>query len=276
MTAAKLCYSISGSVILEGNITIPYKWTTGPVIGRFLAELKRGRIVGGKCQHCGRVYVPPPDVCGPCFRTISDFVELSGRGAVIATSTVYRAMPWSPSETPYSLAIIRLDGADTNLVHLISPGLKPGDRVRARFRKERSGSMLDIERFVSESEKEEAAPDLAGPSAADPLDQIRSAEDVFKLLPSLFRKGQLSQTLCFYFSIDNKQWTVTVGPDLCQVQEGKTSERADCYLKASEQIFIGTIRGQHQPSLADFLSGKIKSNRPDLLREFIKAFGFEL
>ena len=27
-------------MILEGNITIPYKWTTGATVGRFLAELK--------------------------------------------------------------------------------------------------------------------------------------------------------------------------------------------------------------------------------------------
>lgn len=263
-------------MILQGNITIPYKWTTGPVIGRFLAELKRGRIVGGKCASCGRVYVPPPDVCGPCFRTLSDFVELSGHGTVIATSTVYRTMPWSPAQAPYLLAMISLDGADTNLVHLISPGLKPGDRVKAHFKQQRVGSILDIERFVSESEKGEIAPDPIEPGADAPLERVRAAEDLFKLLPSLFRKGQLDRTLSFHFSIDEKQWTVTVGPDLCQVQEGRPFERADCYLKTSEQIFIGTIRGQYRPSLADFLSGKIKSNKPDLLRDFMKAFGFEL
>jgi uncharacterized OB-fold protein len=260
--------------MLEGNITIPYKWTTGPVIGRFLAGLKRGRIVAGKCSGCGRVYVPPPDVCGACFRALSDFLELSGHGTVIATSTVYRSMPWSPVQAPYSLAMIKLDGADTNLIHLISPGLKPGDRVRAHFKQQRVGSILDIERFVSESEKAETMP--AHPSSADPLEGILAAEDFFKLLPSAFRRGQLDRTLSFYFSIDEKQWTVTVGPDLCHVQEGKASERADCYVKTSEQIFIGRVRGQYQPSLADLLSGKIKSNRPDLLRDFMKAFGFEL
>lgn len=142
-------------MILEGDITIPYKWTTGAAIGRFLTELRdNARLVGGRCEQCGRVFLPPPDLCGECFKPIDDWVALTGEGVVIAASTVHRQMPFSPAAAPYTIALIRLDGADTNIVHLVGEGVKSGDRVRARFKQQRSGSILDIERFASLSEAE--------------------------------------------------------------------------------------------------------------------------
>jgi uncharacterized OB-fold protein len=137
-------------MFLEGDITIPYKWTTGPTIGRFLAELRDNqRIVGARCVACDKVFVPPTDVCGQCYKPPEEWVVLTGEGVLIALSVVHRQLPWSPLPPPYTLGLVRLDGADTNLIHLVDGGLKAGDRVRARFKKERSGTILDIEMFVS-------------------------------------------------------------------------------------------------------------------------------
>jgi uncharacterized OB-fold protein len=136
-------------MILEGDITIPYKWTTGPAAGRFLAELRdNARVVGGRCAECGRVYVPPPDVCGDCFKPVNDWIALSGQGVEVAASRVHRRMPFSPADAPYTVALVRLDGADTDLLHLVEEGVGAGDRVVARFKQERGGSILDIECFA--------------------------------------------------------------------------------------------------------------------------------
>jgi uncharacterized OB-fold protein len=59
-------------------------------------------------------------------------------------------------DTPFAWALIRLDGADTALLHVVDSGgpdrLGTGDRVTARFRPaaERIGAMADIEAFVPE------------------------------------------------------------------------------------------------------------------------------
>ncbi|HLG15988.1 MAG TPA: hypothetical protein VJH03_16005 [Blastocatellia bacterium] len=95
---------------------------------------------------------------------------------------------------------------------------------------------------------------------------------VFALLPARFRTGRVAEKRVYYFSIDEEKWTVTLGPDACEVTEGKLGEDADCYLKTSTEIFLGTFRGEYAPSIMDFVSGKIKSNRPELLRDFIEAF----
>jgi uncharacterized OB-fold protein len=137
-------------MILEGDITIPYKWTTGPTIGRFLAELRdNARIVGARCAKCGKVFVPPTDVCGQCFKPPDEWVELTGDGTLVAVSVVHLQLPWSPLPPPYTLALVRLDGAETALIHLVEEGLKAGDRVRAKFKQERAGNILDIEMFVA-------------------------------------------------------------------------------------------------------------------------------
>jgi uncharacterized OB-fold protein len=147
-------------MILEGNITIPYKWTTGATVGRFLAELKENaRLVGARCDACGKVYVPPADVCGECYKPLDSWVPLTGEGTIVAITTVERAMPWSPQAAPYTLALVRLDGADTELLHLASPNLKAGDRVVAVFKTERAGSLLDIEGFAAISETAAPAED---------------------------------------------------------------------------------------------------------------------
>ncbi|HXG93994.1 MAG TPA: hypothetical protein VNN73_16740 [Blastocatellia bacterium] len=96
---------------------------------------------------------------------------------------------------------------------------------------------------------------------------------VFKLLPSRFRKGVADRQISYYFSIDDEQWTVVIGPESCEVAEGKTVEEADCFLKTSSGILLGTIKGEYTPSFMDLMTGKIKTNNPALLQTFKDAFG---
>jgi uncharacterized OB-fold protein/putative sterol carrier protein len=282
-------------MILEGDITIPYKWTTGQTVGRFLTELRdNARLVGAKCAVCGKVYVPPPDVCGECFERPTDWVELSGEGFLIATSVVHRQLPWSPLPAPYTLALIKLDGADTNFIHMARTGLKTGDRVRAKFKEQREGTILDIENFSPVSEMAQVeklgdpgfTPIRSGEAAAeynagedkgfDSDKNMESTTDIgkiFRLLPTRFRSGKISKTVVYYFSIDDEKWTVTVGPDRCEVVEGQATREADCFLKTSKEIMLKTFRGEYTPTMMDFMTGKIKTNRPDLMLTFREVFG---
>ena len=282
-------------MILEGNITIPYKWTTGATIGRFLGEIKEyARIMGARCDGCGKVYAPPPDVCGECYRPLGDWVPLTGEGTVVAVSTVHRPMPWSPVEAPYTLALVRLDGADTNLLHLAGPDLRAGARVRAIFKTTREGTLLDIERFAALSDGQHAADNLtAGTEASSGSDpalpdrsdtaieiervmsggSVSDVASVFQALPSRFRLGVAAEQLSFYFSIDEERWTVVITSETCIVEVGRTIENADCILKTSAEIFLGAINGTYNPSLTDLLTGRVKTNNPFLIQKFIEVFG---
>ena len=95
---------------------------------------------------------------------------------------------------------------------------------------------------------------------------------VFEKLPKMFQKGSVNAERTFYFSLgDDEKWTVSLTKDKCTVKPGKT-EDADCFFKASTEMFLDVWNGKHTPSIADFMTGAIKSNNPILLKEFVAAF----
>jgi hypothetical protein len=59
-----------------------------------------------------------------------------------------------PLDRPFAFALVKLDGADTALLHVVDAGsadrMQTGMRVRPEWADERVGSVLDIARFVPE------------------------------------------------------------------------------------------------------------------------------
>ena len=96
---------------------------------------------------------------------------------------------------------------------------------------------------------------------------------VFENLPTLFQKGSVKTPRTYYFSLDDdEKWTVSLAGDRCEVTKGKPDADADCFFKASTQMFLDVWSGKYTPSAKDFLMGSIRSNNPMLLKEFIAAF----
>lgn len=141
------------SWVFNGNITYPYSWATGKAIGAFLTALRDDKkILGAKCTRCNKVFVPPQEFCPLCFEAIEGFVTLGDEGVIETYTVVHKAFPWRPVEPPYVLASIKLSGADTNLVHLVKTAqpdaVRTGQKVRAVWKDERLGSLMDIEGFA--------------------------------------------------------------------------------------------------------------------------------
>ena len=96
---------------------------------------------------------------------------------------------------------------------------------------------------------------------------------VFQALPKQFQKGAVKTPRTFYFSLgEDEKWTVSLSKDRCEVVAGKPAQDADCFFKASKEMFLDVWNGKHTPGPKDFLTGAIKSNNPMLLREFVGAF----
>jgi len=98
-------------------------------------------------------------------------------------------------------------------------------------------------------------------------------EDILTTLPELYRKGIFSVPTTFYFSIDDVKKTLTLDGDGCTVKEGKTVEEADCVCKTSSEMFARIWNDGYRPGIMDFMGGAIKSNAPQLLQQFLQAFG---
>ncbi len=100
-------------------------------------------------------------------------------------------------------------------------------------------------------------------------------ENIFAGLPELFKKESVSAETTYYFTMGDFKRTVKISPSGCVVEEGKTVDNADCVCKTSPEFFLQIWQDGYRPGLKDFMSGTIKSNKPDELKTFLEAFGKE-
>ncbi len=98
-------------------------------------------------------------------------------------------------------------------------------------------------------------------------------ESIFKQMTELFQAGSVSKNLSYYFSIDELKRTVFLDPQNCRVEDGKTTDSADCVCKTSAEFFARIWNEGYRPGIKDFLSGAIRSNNPEALKTFLAAFG---
>ncbi len=132
-----------------------YAWSTGESMSRFLSELKEGRLVGRKCDDCGRVLFPPRSFCEECFVRTGEFVRLEDTGTVETYSISYLDTDARRIETPIYVAVISIDGAaeKMGLMHFLGEvqeaDLSIGMKVQAVWKpqKEREGAVTDIRYF---------------------------------------------------------------------------------------------------------------------------------
>ena len=95
---------------------------------------------------------------------------------------------------------------------------------------------------------------------------------IFKGLCKRFNSANVTAERSYYFSLgEDEKWTVRLTKDKCEVRKGKNDE-ADCFFKGPAELFLAVWNGEHQLGPMDFLTGKVKSNNPALLRDFVKAF----
>jgi len=145
-------------IVSRQILSIPQRFSTGPVMGRFLQELRDNqRIMANKCPQCGRHQLPPREVCAVCHVLATEWEELGPEGTVQDFDIVYYSSPdpltGETRETPYVLCWAELDRTqgDAPLWHLLdAPDLSQvhrGLRVRVVFAEERNGSMADIKHF---------------------------------------------------------------------------------------------------------------------------------
>lgn len=132
-----------------------YAWDAGIAIGRYLAELKNGRLVGVHCPNCGRIMVPPRMFCQDCFVPVDGFVPLRDTGTVVTFSVCYVTWDMVRIKEPLIPAVIAIDGASPGMgiLHLLGE-VKPEDvrvgmRVQAVWKpaEERVGAITDIRYF---------------------------------------------------------------------------------------------------------------------------------
>jgi hypothetical protein len=134
-------------------IDYTYKRSLGPVLSEFFEALSERRIVGARTAE-GRVLVPPAEYDPLTGEAVAGTVEVSTSGEVTTWAWVSEPRPKHPLDRPFAWALVRLDGADTAMLHAVDAdeaSMRTGLRVRVRWADEPSGSILDIACFEPEA-----------------------------------------------------------------------------------------------------------------------------
>jgi uncharacterized OB-fold protein len=132
------------------EIEFDYTRSLGPVLTRFMTALAGRRILGARGAD-GRVYAPPFEYDPVSAEPPRDLIEVGPEGIVVSWSWMPRPLAGQPMTGPFAWALIRLDGADTAMLHAVDAGspaaMRTGLRVRARWSATRTGSIRDIACF---------------------------------------------------------------------------------------------------------------------------------
>ncbi|MEU5273022.1 Zn-ribbon domain-containing OB-fold protein [Streptomyces hygroscopicus] len=146
MTPASPPEALQAPLVVE----FPFTRSLGPVQSAFLTGLRTRTVLGVRTTD-GRVLVPPVEYDPVTADELTDLVEVAPTGTV--TTWAWNPAPrrGQPLSTPFAWVLVRLDGADTALLHALdAPGpdaVRTGARVRIRWAAERVGAITDIACF---------------------------------------------------------------------------------------------------------------------------------
>ena len=150
------------------EIGFDYTRSLGPVLSEFLTALAGRRILGARGAD-GRVHAPPFEYDPDTSEPPGSLVEVGPAGTVLSWTWVAEPLDGQPLAHPFGWALIRLDGADTAMLHAVDAGspaaLHTGLRVRPRWAASPAGSIRDIVCFEPGGIAQ--APGRAAPAGLD-------------------------------------------------------------------------------------------------------------
>lgn len=139
----------------EGVIPLEYVYTMGRAGEKFFRTImEKGQLIGARCDACDIVYVPPRIYCEACMAKLEgNYLQVSRTGKVHTFTLCYESMDGERYDKPHIIAMVKLDGTDGGLVHLlgeVEPDAVYIDmpvEVVFKPRKDRVGGINDIRYF---------------------------------------------------------------------------------------------------------------------------------
>lgn len=137
---------------VEGHIPIAHRYTPGVAGAAFFEALKDGDFLASRCDECGITYCPNRIFCERCFGALEHDTKVGPRGILESFTVAHQDVEGRPLDEPQTLGLVRLDGADTVLMHRVldaAGALGIGDAVEAVFepKSKRTGSINDLRGF---------------------------------------------------------------------------------------------------------------------------------
>jgi uncharacterized protein len=152
-------------------LSFDYTRSVGPTLGQFFTALRERRILGVRGSD-GRVHVPPAEYDPVTYEPLGEMVPVSAVGTVASWTWQPEPLEGQPLDHPFAWALIKLDGADTLLMHAVDVGaagpsaIRTGTRVHVHWADKTVGAITDIAYFKLGDEAEQV-PDAPGNQEGD-------------------------------------------------------------------------------------------------------------
>jgi uncharacterized OB-fold protein len=157
------------------RLSFDYTRSVGPLLSQFFTALRERRIVGVRGSD-GRVHVPPAEFDPVTYERLTEIVPVSSVGTVVSWTWQPQPLEGQPLDRPFAWALIKLDGADTPLLHAIDVGaagsaesISTGGRVHAHWVDEPVGAITDIAYFALGAQQEPVAEPEGEADDRDPV-----------------------------------------------------------------------------------------------------------
>ncbi|BCI85158.1 DNA-binding protein [Mycobacterium kansasii] len=145
-------------------MSFDYTRSVGPILGQFFTALRECRILGVRGSD-GRVHVPPAEYDPVTYEPLTEMVPVSDVGTVASWTWQPEPLQGQPLDRPFAWALIKLDGADTLLMHAVDAGepdkIRTGARVHVHWADEPQGAITDIAYFAP-GDEQEPVPEATG------------------------------------------------------------------------------------------------------------------
>jgi uncharacterized protein len=78
-------------------------------IEQFYKFLRQEKLMAGRCLKCGKIHLPPRPLCDNCFSQEFEWINVFGKGKLVAFSVISIAPQQFQELTPYAVGIVQLE-----------------------------------------------------------------------------------------------------------------------------------------------------------------------
>ncbi len=78
-------------------------------IEQFYVNIGQNKLLGVRCNKCGRIYLPPRTLCSDCYSRDFEWTELPTKGKLLTYTVIHVAPEKFQSMTPYAVGVIELE-----------------------------------------------------------------------------------------------------------------------------------------------------------------------
>ncbi|NLE94224.1 MAG: Zn-ribbon domain-containing OB-fold protein [Dehalococcoidia bacterium] len=122
-------------------------------------SLKRGKLLGLKCNDCGTYTCPPKMACQGCGSTNLEVVEMKGKGKVVTFTVSYVPAEGRDAEVPYTVVMVELEEGPWLLGNLtdIDPNRVNTDLIGKQVQLGTRMKSLPVDTYTSGNKEAEGA-----------------------------------------------------------------------------------------------------------------------